>query len=45
MIEPGERLRSVRVWLEPSTDGLQLEELGAEGALLLLFYYYDWSST
>ncbi len=45
MIEPGERLPSVRVWQEPSTDGLLLDELSADGPFLLLFYYYDWSST
>ena len=45
MIGQGERLPSVRVWQEPSTDGLLLDELTADGPFLLLFYYYDWSST
>jgi hypothetical protein len=45
MIAAGERLPSARVWLEPSTDGMQLDELTADGPFLLLFYYFDWSST
>jgi hypothetical protein len=45
MIEAGERVPSARVWLEPSTDGMPLDELAAGGAFLLLFYFFDWSST
>ena len=45
MIEVGSRVPSARVWIEPSTDGVSLAELAAEGPLLLLFYLYDWSST
>jgi hypothetical protein len=45
MIELGARLPSARVWLEPSTDGMPLDELTADGPFLLLFYYFDWSST
>ena len=45
MIATGERLPGIRVWLEPSTDGMSLDELTADGPLLLLFYYFDWSST
>jgi hypothetical protein len=45
MIEAGSPIPSVRVWLEPSTDGLLIDELVADGPILLLFYLYDWSST
>jgi hypothetical protein len=45
MIEAGSRIPSVRVWLEPSTDGVLTDELVANGPVLLLFYLYDWSST
>lgn len=45
MIEVGERIPSVRVWQEPSTDGVLLDELTGGGPILLLFYLYDWSST
>jgi hypothetical protein len=45
VIEPGERVPGVQVWREPSTDPLALDALVAEGAVLLLFYLYDWSTT
>ena len=45
MIEPGQPLPSVRVWQEAVGRGLLLDELSGDGPLLLLFYYYDWSST
>ena len=32
------------VWLGP-TETMQLAELGEDGAYLLLFYLFDWSST
>jgi hypothetical protein len=45
VIGPGERIPSVEVWGAPSTDPIRLETLAAEGAILLLFYLYDWSTT
>ena len=44
MIGVGEQAPDARVWLTPNEDA-QLSELGEDGAYLLLFYLFDWSST
>ena len=44
MTEVGERIPSVAVWGEPSTDPIPTDAL-ADGPVLLLFYIYDWSTT
>ena len=45
MIEVGERVDDVEVWLGPH-EPVRLSQLTAEGELLLLFFYlFDWSST
>ena len=44
MIGVGERIPSVEVWPEPSTDSIRTDAL-ADGRVLLLFYLYDWSTT
>jgi hypothetical protein len=45
VIEPGERVPGVEVWLTPR-ERVRLDELTPRGeAYLLLFYLFDWSST
>ena len=40
----GEPAPDAAVWLAPN-ETMQLAELGEDGAYLLLFYLFDWSST
>ena len=40
----GERAPQARVWRSTS-ESVDLTELSGEGAFLLLFYLFDWSST
>ncbi|HEY3105460.1 MAG TPA: hypothetical protein VGJ49_01555 [Gaiellaceae bacterium] len=44
MISVGEQAPDARVWITPN-DEVNLSELGEDGAYLLLFYLFDWSST
>ena len=44
MIGAGERIPDAKVWTTPN-ESAGLVEIAAEGALLLLFYLFDWSST
>jgi hypothetical protein len=44
VLSPGDRIPSVRVWRSPQ-DRVGLDELLADGPILLLFYLFDWSST
>ena len=44
MIAVGEPAPEATVWLAP-TETIDLGELGEDGAYLLLFYLFDWSST
>jgi peroxiredoxin len=40
----GDRIPDVSVWMGPQ-ERVSLRELAAEKPLLLLFYFFDWSST
>jgi hypothetical protein len=44
MLGPGDRVPDARVWTTPS-ENATIEEIAAEGRMLLLFYLFDWSST
>jgi hypothetical protein len=44
MLEPGDRVPPARVWTTPQTS-TTIDELAAEGDILLFFYLFDWSST
>jgi hypothetical protein len=44
VLSPGDRIPSVSVWTSPQ-DRVALDELPADGPVLLLFYLFDWSST
>jgi hypothetical protein len=44
MIAVGERVPEARVWRSTS-ESVEVRALAAEGAFLLLFYLFDWSST
>jgi peroxiredoxin len=44
MLGPGDRIPDVQVWLAPR-ESLSLHELVEEGAVLVLFYLFDWSGT
>lgn len=44
MLGAGDRIPEARVWLAPR-ETLSLEELVEEGAVLVLFYLFDWSGT
>ncbi len=44
MLQVGERIPDVQVWLGPQ-ERVFLSELAAEQPILLLFYLFDWSST
>jgi peroxiredoxin len=44
VLEVGERIPDVRVWMGPQ-EAVALRELAEEKTLLLLFYLFDWSST
>jgi peroxiredoxin len=40
----GDRIPSVSVWTTPR-EQVRIDELNGDGAVLLLFYLFDWSST
>ena len=44
MLRAGERVPDATVWVAPR-EQRTLEELGRDGAMLLFFYLFDWSST
>jgi peroxiredoxin len=44
MLGSGDRIPDVQVWLAPR-ESLSLHELVEEGAVLVLFYLFDWSGT
>jgi hypothetical protein len=44
MLEAGDRVPPARVWTTPQ-NAATIDELTAEGDVLLLFYLFDWSAT
>jgi peroxiredoxin len=44
MLAPGDRIPDARVWTTPQ-ENATIAEIAAGGAILLLFYLFDWSST
>jgi peroxiredoxin len=44
MLEVGARIPDARVWTTPQ-ESATLHEIVGDGAILLLFYLFDWSST
>lgn len=44
MLGAGDRVPDARVWTTPQ-ESATVAEIAAEGAMLLLFYLFDWSST
>ena len=44
MLDPGSRLPEATVWRAPR-EPVTLAELGEEGAMLFLFYLFDWTGT
>jgi len=44
MLEAGDRIPGARVWTTPQEQAT-LNEIVADGPILLLFYLFDWSST
>jgi peroxiredoxin len=44
VLEVGDRIPDAQVWLAPR-ESLALTELVEEGAVLVLFYLFDWSGT
>ena len=44
MITVGERIPEAHVWLAPR-EQVSLRAIAEEGAVLFLFYLFDWSST
>jgi peroxiredoxin len=44
MLTVGDRIPEALVWTTPQ-ETATLEQLVAEGPILLLFYLFDWSST
>jgi hypothetical protein len=40
----GDQIPDAKVWLAPR-EPISLRELVAEGAILILFYLFDWSGT
>ncbi len=44
MLAVGHRIPEARVWTTPR-ESATIEELVADGPILLLFYLFDWSST
>ena len=44
MIEVGDQIPEATVWTTPQ-ESATLEQLVADGPILLLFYLFDWSST
>jgi peroxiredoxin len=44
VLEVGDRIPDVKVWLAPR-ESIALRELVGEGSVLVLFYLFDWSAT
>ena len=44
MLAAGDRIPEVDVWLAPR-EGVSLHDLVSEGAILVLFYLFDWSKS
>jgi hypothetical protein len=44
MLKAGEHVSEATVWTAPN-ERRTIAEIAAEGAILLLFYLFDWSST
>jgi hypothetical protein len=44
MLAVGDRVPSARVWTTPH-ESATIDELVADGPILLLFYLFDWSAT
>jgi peroxiredoxin len=44
MLAAGDRIPDARVWTTPQ-ESATVEEILQDGAILLLFYLFDWSST
>ena len=44
MLTVGDRIPEARVWTTPQ-ESVTVEQLVAEGPIMLLFYLFDWSST
>ena len=44
MLDAGDRIPEARVWTTPQEQAT-LNEIVADGPILLLFYLFDWSST
>jgi hypothetical protein len=44
MLSSGDRIPETTVWIGPNRRA-SVDELVADGAVLLLFYLFDWSST
>ena len=44
MLAVGDRLPAARVWTTPQ-ESATIQELVAEGPMLLLFYLFDWTAT
>ncbi len=44
MLAVGDRIPEARVWTTPR-ESATLREIVGDGAILLLFYLFDWSST
>jgi len=44
VLEAGDPIPDVQVWLAPR-EAVSLRDLVSEGAVLVLFYLFDWSGT
>ena len=44
MLTIGDRIPEARVWMTPQ-ESATLQQIVAEGPILLLFYLFDWSAT
>jgi hypothetical protein len=44
MLATGDRIPEARLWTTPQ-ERATIEQLVADGPILLLFYLFDWSST
>jgi hypothetical protein len=44
VLAPGDRIPDAQVWLAPR-EPVSLHDLVSEGAILVLFYLFDWSGT
>ena len=45
MLEPGDSVPEVQVWVSPREEAQPLRDTLGEGWTLLCFYVYDWSTT